>query len=146
MEINDITAGTRVQPQVQVNTQRQDSQSSSQNNMGGTSVKSAEVPSSAYVTVNSGASSVSQDENAEDVQVANENTVKNAVKHTNSKVRTLPHKKQFEFSYHEQTKRISIKIIDEETNEIVKEIPPEKTLDMVAKMWELAGILVDEKR
>lgn len=51
-----------------------------------------------------------------------------------------------EFSYHEKTKRVSIKVLDEATNEVIKEIPPEKSLEMVEKMWELAGILVDEKR
>lgn len=51
-----------------------------------------------------------------------------------------------EFSYHEETKRISIKIIDQDTNEVIREIPPEETLDMISKMWELAGIIVDEKR
>ncbi|WP_167686495.1 flagellar protein FlaG, partial [Paenibacillus polymyxa] len=29
--------------------------------------------------------------------------------------------------------------------ELIREIPPEKTLDLVAKMMEIAGILVDEK-
>ncbi|MCY9692376.1 flagellar protein FlaG [Paenibacillus alginolyticus] len=52
----------------------------------------------------------------------------------------------FEFSVHEKTKQISIKVIDKDTKEVIREIPPEKTLDMVARMWEMAGILVDEKR
>ena len=51
-----------------------------------------------------------------------------------------------EFSYHEATKRVSIKVMDKETNEVIREIPPEETLEMVEKMWELAGILVDERR
>lgn len=51
-----------------------------------------------------------------------------------------------EFSYHEPTKRISVKIIDNETNEVIREIPPEETLEMISKMWELAGLMVDEKR
>ncbi len=51
-----------------------------------------------------------------------------------------------QFTYHEKTKRISIKIFDKETNELIKEIPPEETLEMISKMWELAGLLVDEKR
>jgi flagellar protein FlaG len=29
---------------------------------------------------------------------------------------------------------------------VIKELPPEKTLDMIAKVWELAGLMVDEKR
>ena len=32
------------------------------------------------------------------------------------------------------------------TNEIIREIPPEKILDMVAKMWDTAGLIVDERR
>lgn len=51
-----------------------------------------------------------------------------------------------EFSYNEPTKRIAIKIKDKETNEVIKEIPSEKALEMLAKAWELAGIMVDEKR
>jgi flagellar protein FlaG len=53
--------------------------------------------------------------------------------------------KRLEFSIHEKTKEIVVKIIDTKTDEIIKEIPPEKILDMVAKLMELAGILVDEK-
>lgn len=54
--------------------------------------------------------------------------------------------KKFEYSIHEKTNEIMVKVIDSETNKIIREIPPEKILDMVAKMWELAGILVDERR
>lgn len=50
------------------------------------------------------------------------------------------------FEVHEKTKDIMIKIIDDSTGKVVKEFPPEKLLDMVAKMWEVAGIFIDEKR
>ena len=50
------------------------------------------------------------------------------------------------FGIHEGTNRVTIKIVDKQTKEVLKEFPPEKTLDMIAKVWELAGILVDEKR
>jgi len=36
--------------------------------------------------------------------------------------------------------------VDKKSKEVIKEYPPEKTLDMIAKVWELAGLLVDEKR
>lgn len=52
----------------------------------------------------------------------------------------------FEYSIHESTKKIMVKVIDRETKDIVREIPPEKILDMVARLWEIAGILVDERR
>lgn len=51
-----------------------------------------------------------------------------------------------EYSYHKETNRVSIKVIDDATDEVIREIPPEKSLDMLQKMWEMAGILVDEKR
>lgn len=54
--------------------------------------------------------------------------------------------REFQFSIHEATKQISIKVLDTETKEVIREIPPEKVLDMVAKMWEMAGIMVDERR
>ena len=42
------------------------------------------------------------------------------------------------------TTEITIK--DKETDEVIKEIPSEKALKMLEKAWEIAGILVDEKR
>ena len=50
------------------------------------------------------------------------------------------------FGIHDKTNRITIKIVDKDTKDVVKEIPAEETLDLVAKAWEMAGILVDEKR
>ncbi len=50
------------------------------------------------------------------------------------------------FGIHEKTNRVTIKIVDKETKKVIKELPPEKTLDMIAKVWEMAGILIDEKR
>lgn len=50
------------------------------------------------------------------------------------------------FGIHEKTNRVTIKIVDKSTKEVIKEFPPEQTLDMIAKVWEIAGILVDEKR
>lgn len=49
------------------------------------------------------------------------------------------------FGIHEATNRVTIKIIDKDSKKVIKEIPPEKTLDMIAKVWELAGLMVDEK-
>lgn len=50
------------------------------------------------------------------------------------------------FGIHEGTNRVTIKIVDKDTKKVIKELPPEKTLDMIAKVWEMAGIMVDEKR
>lgn len=50
-----------------------------------------------------------------------------------------------EYGYDDTTNRVTIKIIDKETDEVIRELPPEKTLQMIAKAWELAGLLVDER-
>ena len=49
------------------------------------------------------------------------------------------------FGIHQPTNRVMIQIVDKDTKEVIKELPPEKTLDMIAKAWELAGIMVDER-
>lgn len=70
--------------------------------------------------------------------------IKSAISEVNQKIKQT--RTQCQFSYHEDTHRIAIKVIDESTKEVIREIPPEKTLDMIAKVMDLAGILVDEKR
>ncbi len=50
------------------------------------------------------------------------------------------------FGVNEATNRVVIKIVNKDTDEIVKEFPAEKTLDMIARVWEMAGIMVDERR
>lgn len=60
--------------------------------------------------------------------------------------KVINHNTVAEFGYNEPTNRITIKIKDKDTDEVIKEIPSEKALEMLAKAWELAGILVDEKR
>lgn len=57
----------------------------------------------------------------------------------------IAYDRRFEFSIHDVTKQIMVKIIDVNTDEVIRELPPEKVLDMVAAIWEVAGILVDRK-
>ncbi len=56
------------------------------------------------------------------------------------------HSTSLDFSVHEQTKRIMVKVIDKENGKILREIPLKKNLDFIAKVWEMAGILIDERR
>lgn len=50
-----------------------------------------------------------------------------------------------EVSVHEKTRQIMVKVLNKDNGELIREIPPEKTLDLVANMMEIAGILIDEK-
>lgn len=52
---------------------------------------------------------------------------------------------RLEFSVHEATNRVMVRVLDRETDEIIREIPPEQILDLVAKLQDLVGLLVDER-
>lgn len=75
-------------------------------------------------------------------QQATNEQIRKAVEQLNKKIGNS----EAIFGIHEATNRVTIKIVDKDTKEVIKELPPEKTLDMIAKVWDMAGILVDEKR
>ena len=81
-------------------------------------------------------------ENEENAKQPSTEQIKKAVEQLNKKMG----QSEAVFGFHEETNRVTIKIVDKDTKEVIKELPPEKTLDMIAKVWEMAGILVDEKR
>ncbi|MEA4924177.1 MAG: flagellar protein FlaG [Syntrophomonadaceae bacterium] len=56
-----------------------------------------------------------------------------------------PHNTRLEFSIHDKTKGIMVKVINEKTGEIIREVPPKRVLDMVAMTWDELGLIVDEK-
>jgi flagellar protein FlaG len=50
-----------------------------------------------------------------------------------------------EYEVYGKFKDITISIVDNNTKEVVKEIPPKKIIDMVDKLCELAGMFMDQK-
>lgn len=106
-----------------------------------------EVQGTATVTarpvVDAGESEMGAEQEGQRQQNQNQGKMlKSAVSQANNRLKYT----QCEFSYHEGTKRVSIKVTDKDTGEVIREIPPEETLEMVQKMWELAGLMVDERR
>ena len=83
-------------------------------------------------------------DDGKELQEVSPDKVKDALSEINKKI--APTQTECSFKYHEKTHRISITVKDKETDKVIREIPPEKTLDMIAKTLELAGLLVDEKR
>lgn len=79
-----------------------------------------------------------------DKQLDQEHEVIVAIEKANKHFKTFD--RRLEFSIHDKTKEIMVKVINTEDDSIVREIPSEKILDMVAKLWEMTGIFVDEKR
>lgn len=86
-----------------------------------------------------------KDGNRDDSQakrtISENSQIRKAVDEINKKA----HNSEAVFGIHEATNRVTIKIVDKDTKKVLKEYPPEKTLDMIAKVWEMAGLLVDKK-
>lgn len=87
-------------------------------------------------------SNTNQNENKQQDDSKNMEAIKKAVDNLNKSMKNT----SAIFGIHEATNRVTIKIVDKQTREVIKELPPEKTLDMISRVWELAGMLVDEKR
>ncbi len=99
-----------------------------------TDLKPVQGASSSSTSDNDTSSEGSAQKQVEALQHAVEEIKKNA-KHTEAI-----------YGFHDDTNRVTIKSVDKDTKKVIREYPAEETLDMIAKVWELAGIMVDEKR
>lgn len=52
--------------------------------------------------------------------------------------------KGLHFEIHEETDRIMVEVINKETGEVIRQIPPEYVLDVMARIDKLLGIFIDE--
>lgn len=50
------------------------------------------------------------------------------------------------FRLHEDTHRYYVEIVDTLEDEVIREVPPKRFLDMIADMYRFMGMMVDEKR
>lgn len=106
------------------------------------SAQAENVPDTKTVIVNKAEKKDNDNTNDTRQNQASNEQIKQAVEKLNKSMSNS----EAVFGIHEKTNRVTIKIVDKETKKVIKELPPEKTLDMIAKVWEMAGILVDEKR
>ena len=72
------------------------------------------------------------------------NRLNNAVEHVNGKLEFTQTK--CEITYHKDIKRYAVKILDKNTDEIIREIPADETIKLIQKLWEFSGFIVDERR
>ena len=75
---------------------------------------------------------------------ASEQMLKDAVGEANNKLKI--NNRRCQFTYEKDINRVSIKLIDEDTGDVIREIPSEQTLDMIRRLKEMTGLLVDEHR
>lgn len=76
-------------------------------------------------------------------QAITESTIENQIDSMNDLLSTTP--TSIKFNMHKDLDRIYVQVVDQQTKEVVKEIPPEEFLDMVASMLKNAGLIVDER-
>ncbi len=106
--------------------------------------KSMDTPEVAEKSI-SKAVEITGNQRNSDVEI-NDSKAAEAIKRAVDEINKQNANKTVQFGIHEQTGRMTIKILNKDTKEVVKEFPAEKTLDLIAKAWEMAGIMVDEKR
>lgn len=69
--------------------------------------------------------------------------LENAIKKLNDTAKVF--NRSLKFKMHEATHRTMISVIDTDTDKVIREIPGEEALDMVAKMQEYLGLIFDKK-
>tara|TARA_Y100000588_G_C13982738_1_gene807963 strand:- start:482 stop:862 length:381 start_codon:yes stop_codon:yes gene_type:complete len=84
-----------------------------------------------------------KDEQGQQEVVINDEMLDKSIEQANKTLEN--YNRYIERSVHEKTKAIMYVMKDSTTNEVIREFPPRKIQDMIAKMWELAGLFVDEK-
>ncbi len=69
---------------------------------------------------------------------------KKIIEEANTKLRECY--RRIEYSIHDKTSEVMIKVINTRDDSVVREIPSERILDFVAHVQERIGIIVDESR
>lgn len=67
----------------------------------------------------------------------------NALDKLNERVQQVM--REIKFSMDEKSDRVVIKVIDQSTKEIIREIPPEAVIDMAQHLDNFKGVLIKEK-
>jgi len=76
--------------------------------------------------------------NSDDIS---ESTIRSVVDYANEAL--APSFFKLDMSIHEATNMVMVSVVDTTTNEVLREIPPESRLDIMAKLREASGLLFD---
>jgi flagellar protein FlaG len=82
-------------------------------------------------------------ENAEQEELLSREELDKKVEQMNQTAQIF--NKRMHFRIHEDTGRVMVKILNSDTGEVLAEIPSEKLLDMVARMEEMVGTIIDTR-
>ncbi len=71
-----------------------------------------------------------------------ERQLKDMISEINSRMQSNT---EISYSIHSKSSKLNIKIIDKASKEVIKEWPSEKSLDLLAKMFEQQAVMLDKK-
>ncbi|OJV62419.1 MAG: hypothetical protein BGO41_06375 [Clostridiales bacterium 38-18] len=83
------------------------------------------------------------DKNGESNQIVDEEILQKSVEQANKSLEQ--YNRVIERAVHDKTHAVIYTVKDKVTGEVIQEFPSRKIQDMIAKMWELAGLFVDER-
>lgn len=92
--------------------------------------------------IENSSSANNQNQNTKEEKHSKEN-VEKILKLINEQFKSFD--REFSYNLHESTNRYIVTVKDAKTGDVIKEIPSEESLDLFAKMLEMAGIFVDKK-
>lgn len=92
--------------------------------------------------IENSSSANNQNQNTKEEKHSKEN-VEKILKLINEQFKSFD--REFSYNLHESTNRYIVTVKDAKTGDVIREIPSEESLDLFAKMLEMAGIFVDKK-
>jgi len=53
--------------------------------------------------------------------------------------------KRLRFDLHKESDQIMVRVIDQDTEDVLKEMPPQRVIELLNSLTDIAGLLVDQK-
>jgi flagellar protein FlaG len=75
--------------------------------------------------------------------VISDSDIKAALEKVNSKIAKVS--SSLKFQYRQESQQLIVKIVDNESGEVIKQYPPEEFLDMMDRISDFIGLILDEK-
>ena len=85
-----------------------------------------------------------EDKLDQDISERMEERLEEEIDRLNEIVRTYDRKLNFQL--HRETESYFVEVIDVVEDEVIREVPPEEILDLVARIDDMIGLIIDERR
>ncbi len=144
MMISDLSSTAKYQPDIQ---QAIDSATQPANHKSirrGSEQKTLKLLTAEQLKSASNETDQSAKGKSDSTEIPTRETAQQATEKLKKALEEIQHNR-LEFSIHEETGRTVIKVIDQQTGKVIKQLPPEELLDLAAKLEEMSGVLFDKK-